>query len=93
MLCSEEERNTCNVEKMGCKGCFFYGITEEEKETIERVKEQNELMINKMNKGLSNDINVLLKIIDIQEERIKYLVNCREIENIRKNYIEFEGER
>jgi len=23
MKCSEKERDTCNVEKMGCEGCYY----------------------------------------------------------------------
>lgn len=23
MFCTDDERNTCQVEKMGCKGCFY----------------------------------------------------------------------
>ena len=32
MICSEKERETCEVEKRGCKGCFYDGLSNEEVE-------------------------------------------------------------
>lgn len=30
MICSEKERETCQVEKRGCEGCYYRGLTNEE---------------------------------------------------------------
>lgn len=32
MICSEKERETCQVEKRGCEGCYYRGLTNEEVE-------------------------------------------------------------
>lgn len=29
MMCTEQERETCNVEKMGCEGCYYNKSIEE----------------------------------------------------------------
>lgn len=34
--CSSKEQDTCNVEKMGCKGCYY------EKETIKDISNSKE---------------------------------------------------
>lgn len=30
MICTEKERDTCQVEKLGCEGCFYRELTNEE---------------------------------------------------------------
>lgn len=30
MICTEKERESCNVEKLGCNGCFYRELTNEE---------------------------------------------------------------
>lgn len=32
MTCKEKDRDTCNVEKMGCEGCFYNKTSNEEAE-------------------------------------------------------------
>lgn len=75
MICTENERDTCNVEKMGCNGCFYEGITEEEKEAADRVHTQVDLLLSKMNRSLSDDINIVLNLVRRQQEQIDYLTN------------------
>ena len=36
MFCTDKKRQTCNVEKLGCEGCYYNGMNEEE--IIEIVK-------------------------------------------------------
>lgn len=43
MFCTENERKSCNSEKMGCTGCFYYNDENKEKitrrfEYVERIK-------------------------------------------------------
>ena len=75
MICTENERDTCNVEKMGCKGCFYEGITKEEIEAVDRVHTQVNLLLSKMNRSLSDDINIVLNLVRRQQEQIDYLTN------------------
>ena len=35
MICSEKERESCNVEKLGCNGCYYNKPNKEEIELIE----------------------------------------------------------
>ena len=39
MTCKEKDRDTCNVEKMGCEGCAYYESDKEEGEKA-KVKEK-----------------------------------------------------
>ena len=34
MTCKEKDRDTCNVEKMGCEGCFYNRASNEEVKEI-----------------------------------------------------------
>ena len=38
MTCTEKERDTCQVEKMGCEGCAYY---EEDKEKPNKQKKED----------------------------------------------------
>lgn len=41
MKCTAKERETCNVEKMGCEGCYYYipdEIKKKGKKTIRELK-------------------------------------------------------
>lgn len=43
MFCTEENRNSCNVEKMGCQGCA-YNNEEDMLKTIENLQKENEVL-------------------------------------------------
>lgn len=50
MKCTEEQRNTCNVEKMNCKGCYYNRSIQLDckyysyDDFIEKCKKNNELI-------------------------------------------------
>lgn len=37
MTCKEKDRDTCNVEKMGCEGCFYNKASNEEAEELKEI--------------------------------------------------------
>ena len=45
MICTEKERESCEVEKRGCNGCFYRELTKEEMEQWikDLIKENTEL--------------------------------------------------
>ena len=48
MICSEEERETCEVEKRGCNGCYYSKISEEEKAFIRAFRRMKEMGVKKI---------------------------------------------
>lgn len=48
MICSSKERETCDVEKLGCKGCYYSTISEEEKEFVRAFRRMKEMGVKKM---------------------------------------------
>lgn len=66
MICGEKERETCEVEKLGCKGCFYNGLSNEEVEQC--IKELTEVRPEKLDdKGLRL-FKVIMQIIDERDE-------------------------
>ena len=41
MTCTEKDRDTCNVEKMGCEGCFYNRASNEEAEKPKEYENEN----------------------------------------------------
>lgn len=89
MKCTDKERQTCNVEKMGCEGCYY--------------NEDNDRDINKLIEELTNVrpdelsteglklFNKINEIIDKNKELEEFKKQVTEIENTNfikyKNYI------
>lgn len=81
MICTSKERETCNQEKLGCKGCFYNSLTNEEVE--ECIKE-----LKKVRPEILNDKGVRLfkAIMQIIEERDELKV---QIDYYKARYLEF----
>ncbi len=41
MTCKEKDRDTCNVEKMSCEGCFYNRASNEEAEKLKEYENEN----------------------------------------------------
>lgn len=66
MICSSKERETCEVEKLGCKGCFYDSLSNEEVEQC--IKELTEVRPEKLDdKGL-RFFKAIMQILDEIEE-------------------------
>ena len=81
MFCTDKERDTCNVEKMGCEGCY-YNTDKEEKFTcgIKKLEVVKEEVVYKSNFDLpetyrypNNEelMNKINEIIDYLDNQIK----------------------
>ena len=57
MKCTGKEQSSCNVEKMGCRGCAF----DDTEARVEEVKEQ----IKEAKKRKWNDITVPIDILEL----------------------------
>ena len=63
MICSEKERESCNVEKLGCEGCYY------NKPRGEEIKEYlKEIISNTYAEGKAIKLNQALKYIDYLEQ-------------------------
>ena len=66
MICTGKEWNTCRDEKLGCKGCFYNGLSNEEVEQC--IKELTEVRPEKLDdKGLRL-FKAIMQIIDERDE-------------------------
>lgn len=83
MICSEKERESCNVEKLGCNGCFYRELTNEEIEQYikDLTKVRPEMLDDK---GLKL-FKVIMQLLD---ERDNLRADNYEANNIINDYIE-----
>lgn len=66
MICSSKEWDTCREERLGCKGCFYDSLSNEEVEQC--IKELTEVRPEKLDdKGLRL-FKVIMQIIDERDE-------------------------
>ena len=78
MKCTDKEQETCEVEKRGCKGCYYYNNDEQEN-------------INNLFKYIGEDeiyqkyINNELK--EISDFEMFCIHHCQDIEKLLKDYI------
>ncbi len=83
MICSEKERESCNVEKLGCEGCFYRELTNEEiEQSIKDLTKVRPEMLD--DKGLKL-FKVIMQILD---ERDNLRADNYEANNIINDYIE-----
>lgn len=69
MICSEKERESCNVEKLGCNGCFYRELTNEEiEQCIKDLTKVRPEMLD--DKGLKL-FKVIMQILDERDTLIK----------------------
>ena len=66
MICSSKERETCNEEKLGCKGCFYNGLSNEEVEQC--IKELTEVRPEKLDDKSLRLFKAIMQIIDERDE-------------------------
>lgn len=66
MICSEKERETCQVEKRGCEGCYYRGLTNEEVEQC--LKELTEVSPENLNDKALKLFKVIMQILDERDE-------------------------
>lgn len=72
MFCTDEERNTCQVEKMGCEGCFYNNEKYNKKSFMKRFYEK--YLIKKLEKVLrlpAPRFSISVKDIKIKDEFLK----------------------
>lgn len=48
MICSEKEQKSCNEEKLGCEGCYYSKISEEEKEFVRAFRRMKEMGVKRI---------------------------------------------
>ena len=69
MICSEKERESCNVEKLGCNGCFYRELTNEEiEQCIKDLTKVRPEMLD--DKGLKL-FKTIMQILDEKDNLIK----------------------
>lgn len=66
MICTGKEWNTCREEKLGCKGCFYNGLSNEEVEQC--IKELTEVRPEKLNDKALRLFKAIMQIIDERDE-------------------------
>ena len=68
MFCTDEERKTCRVEKMGCEGCFYNNEKNNKKSFIKMLRDKYAKM--KLEKFLIKPL-ALRFIISVKDIKIK----------------------
>ena len=67
MICSEKERESCNVEKLGCNGCYYNKPSKEEigeyKETLKDLIDDEDVY-----SSIKQAVNGVIKYIDYLEQ-------------------------
>lgn len=87
MKCTEKERESCNEEKLGCKGCAYYdGIDMKEKTMIDTLQSFVDLATgSKYEDILKEDIEAtkwaLKKIEELRDEKDYYKARYLEFNN------------
>ena len=59
MKCTSKEQDTCNVEKMGCKGCFY-----EENELESFIEQMTKVRPEMLNDEALKLFNTIMKVLD-----------------------------
>lgn len=78
MKCTSKEQDTCNVEKMGCKGCFY-----EENELESFIEQMTKVRPEKLNEEGLKLYNTIMRILDERDNLIK------ERDYYKARYLEF----
>lgn len=81
MTCTEKDRDTCNVEKMGCEGCFYNRASNEEVEEL--IEDMTKVSPEKLNKEALKLYNTIMRILDERDNLIK------ERDYYKARYLEF----
>lgn len=82
MICSEKERETCQVEKRGCEGCYYRGLTNEEVEQC--LKELTEVRPGELNDKALRLFKAIMQILDERDELKQEIANLKVIEEEHK---------
>lgn len=82
MICSEKERETCQVEKRGCEGCYYRGLTNEEVEQC--LKELTEVRPEKLSDKALKIFKAIMQILDERDELKQEIANLKAIEEEHK---------
>lgn len=83
MICTEKERESCNVEKLGCNGCFYRELTNEEIEQC--IKDLTKVRPEKLD---DEGLKLFKTIMQILDERDNLRADNYEANNIINDYIE-----
>ena len=81
MICSEKERETCNVEKMGCMHCYYNKPTEREIEEL--IQELTEVRPSNLTPEALKLFNTITAILD---ERKGFKREIEELKTQRDEY-------
>ena len=81
MKCTSKEQDTCNVEKMGCEGCFYNKTSNEEVERF--LEDMTKVSPEKLNKEALKLYNTIMRILDERDNLIK------ERDYYKARYLEF----
>ncbi len=77
MQCTSKERETCNVEKMGCKGCYYNDKNYHEMSKSEVISGLKELIDDRLSFVTPDDYkdedNIFLQDAKVLREAIKLL--------------------
>ena len=80
MKCTSKEQDTCNVEKMGCKGCFY-----EENELESFIEQMTKVRPEILNDEALKLFNTIIKALDERDNLIK------ERDYYKARYLEFNN--
>lgn len=78
MICSEKERESCNVEKLGCNGCFYRELTNEEIEQC--IKDLTKVRPEMLDDEALKLFKTTMQILDERDNLRKENANFKEIE-------------
>ena len=81
MTCKEKDRDTCNVEKMGCEGCFYNRASNEEAEKL--IEDMTKVRPEKLNEEGLKLYNTIMRILD-ERDNLK-----KERDYYKARYLEF----
>lgn len=81
MICKEKDRDTCNVEKMGCEGCFYNKTSNEEVEEL--IEDMTKVRPEKLNEEGLKLYNTIMRILD-ERDNLK-----KERDYYKARYLEF----
>ena len=66
MICTSKEWDTCREERLGCEGCFYDSLSNEEVEQC--IKELTEVRPEKLNDKALRLFKAIMQIIDERDE-------------------------
>ena len=81
MTCTEKDRDTCNVEKMGCEGCFYNRASNEEVERF--LEDMTKVRPEMLSTEALKLYNTIIRIVDERDNLIK------ERDYYKARYLEF----